>query len=180
MPQPREAVGVFETADDLQNAIDDLLTNGFNRAELSLLASEEAVTKKLGHTYRKVSEMEDDPEAPRIAYVSTATIGDAEGALIGAPLYVAAILAAAVVVVSGGGLAAAIAGAAVAGGAGAAIGAVLARLFGRQQAERIEQQLERGGLLLWVRTWDEEDEKRACAILAENGGKDVHVHSFGE
>ena len=51
MDQPdtlREAVGVFTSADDLQEAIDELQSSGFHRAELSLLANEEAVNEKLG------------------------------------------------------------------------------------------------------------------------------------
>jgi len=39
----REAVGVFANANDLQAAIDELLSSGFHRADLSLLACEEAV-----------------------------------------------------------------------------------------------------------------------------------------
>lgn len=162
----------------MQLAIDELLTSGFDRAELSLLASEEAVEKELGHAYRKTTELEDDAGAPRVAYVSTESIGDAEGALIGTPLYVAALAAAAAVVVSGGSLAAAIAGAAVAGGAGAAIGTVFARLVSKKHADLIEEQLAHGGLLLWVRTWDEGEERRACTILEKHSGQDVHVHAL--
>ncbi len=180
MSSPREAVAVFKSVCDLQAAIDDLLSHGFNRAELSLLAREDTVIKELGHAYRKSSELEDDPAAPRVAYVSTETIGDAEGALIGTPLYIAALAAAAAIVVSGGSLAAAIAGATVAGGTGAAIGTVLARLVGKHHAERIEEQLMHGGLLLWVRTWDADDEQRARKILEKHSGEDVHVHSLDD
>ncbi len=45
--QVREAVGVFESEDALQGAIDDLLSHGFNRAEISLLAATDSVEKKL-------------------------------------------------------------------------------------------------------------------------------------
>ena len=51
-----EAVGVFKAAEALQEAIDDLLSSGFDRADLSLLASEHAVEEKLGHKYQKVAE----------------------------------------------------------------------------------------------------------------------------
>jgi hypothetical protein len=40
----REAVAVFDTAQPLQNAIDELLSSEFDRAELSLLASEAEVS----------------------------------------------------------------------------------------------------------------------------------------
>jgi hypothetical protein len=38
----REAVGVFGSANDLQAATDELQSSSFHRAELNLLASEEA------------------------------------------------------------------------------------------------------------------------------------------
>ena len=38
-----EVVGVFPNPEDLESAIDELLSSGFDRAELSLLASEDAV-----------------------------------------------------------------------------------------------------------------------------------------
>jgi hypothetical protein len=144
-----------------------------------MLASEHAVEEKLRHKYEKVTELEDDPAVARAVYVSTESIGDAEGSLIGAPLYVAATAAAGAILVSGGTIAVAIAGAAVAGGAGAYVGLVLAKLLGDQHANHLAEQLAHGGLLLWVRTWDAKDESRAVDILAKHSGKDVHVHSFG-
>jgi hypothetical protein len=71
----REAVGVFKTADTLQKAIDELMSSGFDRAELSLLAAEHTVEEKLGHKYRKVAELEDDVTIPRTCYVSNESIG---------------------------------------------------------------------------------------------------------
>ena len=35
----REAVGVFNGSEDFQGAIDELLSSGFHRADLSLLAA---------------------------------------------------------------------------------------------------------------------------------------------
>jgi hypothetical protein len=86
----REAVGVFDTPEKLQASIDDLMSSGFDRAELSLLAAEKTVDEKLGHKYREVTELEDDPIVPRYCYISTESIGDAEGGLIGGLMYVGA------------------------------------------------------------------------------------------
>jgi hypothetical protein len=172
----KEAVGVFKTADTLQDAIDDLMSSGFDRAELSLLAGEHTVEEKLGHKYRKVTELEDDAAVPRCCYVSTESIGDAEGGLIGGFLYVGAVAAAGAIVASGGTLAAAITGTALAGGVGTLIGSVLAKLVGDHHAHHLQEQLDHGGLLLWVRTRDAEHEKRAVDILRKHSGRDVHVH----
>lgn len=68
---PREAVGIFHEAAALDAARDELLGAGFDRADLSLLASERAVEEKLGHRYERTSALADDPAAPRAAYVST-------------------------------------------------------------------------------------------------------------
>ena len=110
----REAVGVFETADSLQAAIDELLSSGFNRAEISLLAGEEAVQEKLGHIYENAAAAEDDLDAPRAAYVSPESVGDAEGGVIGILTYIPATLAAGAIVASGGTIAAAAAATAIA------------------------------------------------------------------
>lgn len=172
----REAVTYFEAYQDLEAAIDELESSGFDRAEISLLAAEHTVDEKLGHRYRKVSELEDDPAVPRTFYVPNESISEAEGALISTPLYLAAVTAIGAIVASGGTLAAAIAGAVAAGGAGGLIGAALAKLVGDHHAHHLQQQLEHGGLLLWVRTWDAKDEERAVAILKKHSGRDVHVH----
>ncbi|MEN8197711.1 MAG: hypothetical protein ABFS30_14540, partial [Pseudomonadota bacterium] len=104
----REAVGVFADAPSLEAAVADLEAGGFDRSEISLLASQQAVEEKLGTIYFKVADLEDDPEVPRTAYVSNESMKEAEGALAGGLMYVGAVAAAGAVVASGGGLAAAI------------------------------------------------------------------------
>ena len=177
-PDVREAVGVFQSEKDLQAAIDDLLTHGFDRAEISLLASIPTVEKELGSHFRSVTELEDNDAVPTSVYIPTESIGDAQGGIIGTLVYVGALAAFAPVVVSGGALAAALLALAVGGGGGAAIGTVLAKIIGQHHADYIADQLEKGGLLLWVRTWDEDDEKRAVDILSKHSGTDVHVHGL--
>jgi len=174
----REAVGVFQTVEALQGAIDELLSSGFDRADLSLLASVHAVEEKLGDkSFRRV-ELEDNPAAPRTEYVSPDAIGTAEGGLISGLMYLSAVATAGVIALSGGPLTAMVVGAAVAGGAGGLIGAGLADLVGHQRAGYFQRQLDRGGLLLWVRTWNPDQEARATDVLKRHSGKDVHVHGL--
>jgi hypothetical protein len=156
----REAVGVFDNADRLQVAIDDLMTHGFDQAEISLLASESAVEEKLGHRYSKVSELEDDSKVPRGAYISPESFGAAQGAVIGGLMYVGAGLLLGPVAAAGATLAGMAAAAAIGGGVGGLFGASLAKLIGERHARHIEEQLKHGGLLLWVRVLDDEPEKR--------------------
>ncbi len=173
-----EAVGVFHDAESLQAAIDELLTHGFDRAELSVLAGHDAVARTLGHDYRDVRELEDDPQVPTTAFVPKETLGDAKGAVIGGFLYLPAVIGTVAVVASGGTLAAAIAAAAIGGGLGGGIGVALSRLIDRHHARHLEDQLQRGGLLLWVRTRDAAHEARAQDILRRHAGDDVHLHKL--
>lgn len=174
----REAVGVLDDAGALERTIDELEENGFDRTAVSLLASDSTVREKLGRHYRDVRQLEDAPDAPREVYVAAEEIGNAKGALIGGLTYVGALAAAGGIVASGGALATALLAGVAAGGTGAAIGSVLAGLVGQQHAEHFDRQLERGGILLWVRTPDKDSEKRAMDILTRAGARDVHVHEL--
>jgi hypothetical protein len=173
-----EVVGVFHESDDLESAIEELLSSGFDRAELSLLASDAAVANKLGGYYRPVREMADDPAVPRAAFISTAAIGDAQGALIGGLAYVGATVAVGAVVMSGGALAAAVAAAVLAGGTGGLLGSVLAHWVGHHHAAYLHNQVENGGLLLWVRAWNQAKEMRALEIIRKHAADEVHSHSI--
>jgi len=172
----REAVAVFDTVESLQQAIDELQSSGFDRAELSLLAGQHTVEEKLGHIYTRAEELEDDPKVPTVAYISTEAVEAAEAALIGTPMYIAACTAAGIMTAAGGPLAWTIAATVAAGGGGAAIGGVLASMVGKHHSEYLQKQLDQGGLLLWVRTRDVAHEHAAKQILSRNSAHDVHVH----
>jgi len=174
----REAVGIFGNPEALQDAIDELLSSGFHRAELSLLASEKAVEEKLRHRYEKVGPLADDPTIPRAAYVSVEAIGGAEGGLIGGLMYVGAVAAAGAIVASGGTLTAAIIAATLATGASGLIGSILAKWVGDHHAHYLQEQMNHGGLLLWVHTRETALEKRAVAILQKHSASEVHVHAL--
>jgi hypothetical protein len=176
----REVVGVFSDEVALETAIDELQECGFDRAHISLLASEQAVVDKLGHSYRKVTEIEDEVSVPRVAYVSKEDVGAADGGLIGALVYVGAIAGAGGVLATGGALGAALLWAALAGGTGGAVGFGLARWIDRQRAQRLSEQLEKGGLLLWVHCRSQDCEDKAMRVLKQHCAQDVHAHDLTE
>ena len=173
----REAVGVFSNADDLQEAIDELLSSGFHRAELSLLAGEDAVNEKLDGHYANVGAIADGSFGPRTFYISPEAIGDAQGGIVGGLAYAGATAAAGVVVISGGTIVAALVAATLIGGAGGIVGALLAKWLGDNHAHYLQTQIEHGGLLLWVRTRDAKAEQRAVDILKRHSSHNVHVHT---
>lgn len=175
-----EAVGVFHDARALQAAADALMVAGFDRAYLSLLAGQQAVEKKLGHAYRSVAELEDDPQVETTAFSGEDSRTEAMALTVSGLFYVGAVAATGAVVASGGTLAAVLIGALAGGGTGGVIGAALARMLGHRHADALQRQLDKGGMLLWVRTVDDDHEARAVEILKANGGEDVHVHRLPE
>jgi hypothetical protein len=173
-----EAVALFHEAKSLQAAIDELLTSGFDQDCLSVLANEKTIEDKLGHSYGSTRDLEDNPDVPRAAWVPQETIGVAEAACIGTPLYLSATIGSLVVLASGGTLLAGVAMAAIAGGAGTTVGAALAKIVGHEHAKHLNEHLDRGGLLLWVRTHDAEAEREALDVLRRHSGEDVHLHQL--
>jgi len=93
-------------------------------------------------------------------------------------MYVGATAAAGAIVVSGGTLAGVITAMALAGGAGGLIGTLLARWVGDKHADYLQEQMDHGGLLLWVRTRDAPKEEHATEILRKHSARDVHVHAL--
>ncbi|GBE44197.1 MAG TPA: hypothetical protein ENH05_08045 [Rhizobiales bacterium] len=174
----REVVAVFDSAEELEDAVEKLQESGVARPDVSLLATDKAIMDKLGRHFRKVSELEDNPLTPQAAFVSSADIAEEEAVLVGVPLYIGAVAGTLAVVASGGALGFILAAAAAGGAGGAAIGALAARALGKQHAKNLEEQLKRGGLLLWVRVRDNTRQDDIEAILSGAGGRHVHAHDL--
>jgi hypothetical protein len=175
-----EAVGVFDSFKSLQAAIYDLRSVGFSRYDISLLGGSEAMKEKLGSSYWSARDLEDNPEAPRAAFVSEEAIGELEGAIAGGFFFLGSAIALTAMLTPASTLAASIAAIAIGGGPGAVIGALLARRVGQHHKDYYANQIENGGILLWVRTKDKEKEDLAVKILKAHSGKDVHVHDWSE
>ena len=174
------AVGVFDSFEDLQKAFYDLRMVGFSRYDISLLGKQEALEEKLGKAYWQASELEDDPTAPRAAFVSEEAIGELEGGIAGGFFFLGSYVAMAAMLTAASTLAASIAAIAIGGVPAAVIGTLLARRVGKQHKEYYATQVEHGGILLWVRVRDKEQEDVAVKIMKEHSGRDVHVHPWSE
>ncbi len=171
----REAVAVFEDIADLDEAVRELRAAGFAKEDINILAGVETVEKKLGRRFRRVEDLEDEPSAPRVVFEPLTELEEREKTVANSLTILPTLLAAGTVVASGGALAAAIVGTAV---AGALLATVLTRWMDERRARWLQEQLERGGILLWVRTRDEAAERRAVGILTRHSTHDVHVHEI--
>lgn len=171
----REAVAVMEDVGSLELAVDDLKEAGFPDEAISLLAGADTVEQKLGHRYERIEELEDNPQAPRTRYVSTRTVARREDTVVSSLTTLPTLIAAGTVVASAGAVAAAITGTAV---TGAVLGTVLARWMDKRHADWLQEQLDHGGILLWVRTPDEVKERQALEILKRYAAHDIHIHTI--
>lgn len=175
-----EAVGVFDTFEDLQKAFYDLRMVGFSRYDMSLLGKQEALEEKLGKAFWRSSDLEDDPEAPRAAFVSEEAIGELQGGIAGGFFFLGSYVAMAAMMTAASTLAASIAAIAIGGLPAVVIGALLARRVGKHHKDYYADQIEHGGILLWVRVHDKTREELAVKIMNGHSGRDVHVHPWSE
>lgn len=169
----REAVAVFDDVVDLDEAVQGLLAAGFVEDDLSLLADRATVEKKLGQTYVRVDDLVDDPAAPRVAYRRPADPAAREGRMIGSLTWAPPLIAAGAVVASTGLVTGLVIAAAVAGTLAAS---VFGHVLDRRHAEWLQEQLDRGGILLWVRIADDAAAAAAIRILTRHAVHDVHLH----
>src|SRR5438477_198483 len=61
---------------------------------------------------------------------------------------------------------------------GTDLGGLLAAAIARRHSAQVQEQLHRGGLVLWVSVADAEAEKRALAVLDKMAARDIHVHEI--
>ncbi|MDX1484553.1 MAG: hypothetical protein R3229_08735 [Alphaproteobacteria bacterium] len=171
----RQVVATFFDAESLEQAVDALKAAGFGSEEISAVAGAQAVKQSLAGHYMEPGESKDEPGAPKTAFVGRESVGDAVHGILGAFFFTGATLAAGGLVATAGALAspviAAIAGAAAVGG----IGAVTAAQIDKSEAERLQEEIDRGHLLLFVRIGDSQQEREVLGILKGHEGFEPHV-----
>ena len=167
----REVVGVLENEQQLERTINELMSHGFDRSQISVLANK----KRIADT---VAALEDDPAATRRAPMSAASRTEFEAAAVGLPVFIAGVGSYAFIIASGGTLAFALAALLLAGAAGGGLGGFLAHSIARRHRSDIERQLANGGLLLWVGVRNASQEATALKTLRGANANDVHVHEI--
>jgi len=155
-PVIREALASFPDREHFRSAVSALLAAGFERSDLSVLASHDslAVADEAAGTPKEVLRAGLSDE---IKYI--------------APLTVAGII-----LLSGGPIAIALAALVGAGLGGAALKELFDDYTASRHSEDFAAALKDGAALLWVRCGDPDRELVATRILDEAGGNHVHVH----
>ncbi len=174
----REAVGTFRSEERLEAAVSELTSSGWDRAQLSLLAPESLVSPHLGTLQRTAREASDDPELERGAVVSDADVRQGRTLASGMAGVIAAFGAAGAVVATGGGALVALVGAAIAGGGATAAVNAAGRWLGARHDDFLQEQVDRGGILLWVTLRSPGQDEKAQEILRRHGADNVHIHEL--
>lgn len=172
----REVIGIFVDGAQIKAAIDDLTACGFEKDRLGLLASEYAVKSSLGELYTRTNVSHDPSKAPSMAFVEADSDGEMVQSGRGGLYFAGSTMALGAVVVSaavlGGALLSALAGVAAVG----ALGSLAGSIISQSDAEYLEQEVEKGRLLLFVRVDDAGAEAQAEEILSRHAALDIRAY----
>lgn len=174
----REAVGIFNDPERLREAIAALLGAGIKREELGLLASEKVVEESLSDFYIRTNPAADSAQSPAIAFVERDSVGVAGNSLGGGLFFIGtsgvmggAVASAAVL---GGALLAAVGGVVAVG----VVGALVAKVIHQSDADYLQQQVDEGRLLLFVRIAAAGREAEVLHILEQHTGTAAKLYDI--
>lgn len=169
----REVVALFDDENEMMNTIDELECKGFDRSEISILPALDEVESALGHQVDEINQAFYDPETPRTFPLDYASWGDAQGVLIAAPFMAGAFAVAIFGAANGLAIINTIIMAIVTGGVGALMGYVIMILLKKRHKDEISDQINRGGLAMWVNVRDTTHARRAIRIFNRHHAHDI-------
>jgi len=165
----KDLVAVFFDAQTLENTINELSNLGVTKDQLGILCAEESLNGKLGHIYERVSK-ETGSDDPDTRFVERESVGTTPYAAIGGLTFVGSALGGGAIVASaavfGGALAAATAAPVVVGLAGLLAGTIMSKT----DSESLQEQIDAGHILLFVRTGEDKFKNEVTAILNKHSG----------
>jgi len=168
--EPSALTALFENREDADSAYGWLLKNGYNSSDIHLLMSEETRQK---YHYTEAAEPEATPEDAVVGLEAGVAVGGGLGAALG---IVAGVGAA--VIIPGLGLAVAGPLAASLAGAGGMVGGALGALYGtslpEEEAQKLEQTIREGSILISVQPHDAEEAALIESAWRERGGEMIH------
>lgn len=167
----REAVGVFDSEEQLQAAIDDLEMSDFSRQDITVLSDLNRSGLRNGKS--GIYQVDGAP-AHRETHVTPEEYSLIDGALIAGGI-LAGILASTPFWDTFNTQYSTIFVTCIGAGIGLFVGTLVAHSYHNSRARDRSQKLRKTGLPLWVRTRNYSSEQKAYYILRKNGGHDVQV-----
>jgi hypothetical protein len=169
----RQVVGIFGGDQELQKAIGSLGSSSFDRRDISVLGCSSEVLRRCGLSHKNLREIVDSPRTPRSINIAPEEMGIAEGLVVSLAMLVGVFIS---LFLLRSLTTPKVAGAAMIGGMlGIAIGLYLINIIDNLRSRRLEEQIKRGGLVLWVSASNKKKEKMAAKILRKHGASNVHL-----
>jgi hypothetical protein len=173
----REVAGVLRSRDTLDAAVGDLLSSGFDRADLDVVAGTEA-RRRLGGAEVPAEEIPEVPGVPRQPVIAREDLVLVSSLVLSILIFAVAAAAGWIIVASGGELAWVGVAGIVGAVAAAALGAQLTGVFTRKHIRELEAQLTERELILLVRVRSPNEEAKAEQILLGHGARAVRPHEI--
>jgi len=174
----REAVGLFNDIGAVHDCIEELQIQGFDRSDITMLSRPEVNGSKSTLPIVDTKQTEDSPTASRGPVVELDSASNAQGAILGAPIYIFTLCGAGISAAIGLSLPLLLLISGIAGIIGSAVGVFAMRIILSRQNGYYRQQLDHGGIPLWIHTRDAAHEKQAIETLTQNRARDVHLHNL--
>lgn len=169
-----EIVATMPSPEALEEAIASVTSAGWDRSELSVLAQRHLIPSNgdIADPHAAAVDQATDTQGvttdPDVRQTRTLAAGMAG--------VIAAFVASGATILTGGAALTAIVGAAAAGGGAMALTEGLAGAADKQHGEFLHKQVERGGILLWIKLHGPADETKARNILARHGATEIRVY----
>ena len=170
-----EVAGIFESKEHLGDAIRELEMK-FPQTSITVMASQSALEDEIGQSTVDPKAAIDDEDVPRRSTVKPEESTILKGAVTGGATYAGGVITAMALSAGAVSIPVTFAAASAVGLASGGAAAVLTNLIGDKFTDEMDEQIEAGGLLLWVNTPSQEDQKIALNIMTEQGAKYVEVH----
>ena len=171
----KEAVGVFQTREELDEAIAELEASAFARHDINVLGSKSKLERRFGTAELPPRLLRNNPDVPKDAAIHPEERAIASGAIVGVPAYLAGCAAGVLVNPASNLL---LIGAVSLGSAvGAVIGGCILYGVKAYMDLRTQKQIGQGGLILWVKTFKPEQETKAKKILETHGAQNIHFNA---
>jgi hypothetical protein len=153
-----------------------LASAGWDRADLSLLGQKSLLIPD-PPAERDMHDAASTPTEGTSAVMSDTDVRQGRTLLSSLAGVVAAFAATGAVIATGGTALVALAGAAVAGGGAAAVANATGQWADKSRSAFMQEQLARGGIMLWVQIHSPEQENLAHEILGRHGAEIIDQHN---
>ena len=157
--------GLYATPNLAENAVDHLLSVGFNNADISVLLPDDESTRSFAHQKHTKA-----PEGTATGATAGGVIGGTLGLLAGIGMLAVPGIGP---LIAAGPIVAALAGVGAGGAVGGVVGALIGMGIPEYEAKRYEGAVKDGGTLLSVHCETAENVTIATKALRDTGAKDI-------